>query len=253
MKNEIKSFFAALMYFTRIPCPRAWTGNIKYLNRATRYLPLIGWIVGGFAAAVFYLLEYILPKSVSLLFSMLSAIALTGAFHEDGLADVCDAFGGGWKKQQILDIMKDSRIGVYGTLGLVFIILAEFFIVFSMPHKIIPLVIFSGHAISRFSPVLFSYTHQYVRDNDDSKAKPVAKKVSASSLLIAFIIAVLPLGLYRSWWVILVFIPMLIVHVFLTRYFMKRIGGYTGDCLGASVKISEIVYLLSILVLWKFI
>ena len=238
------------MYLTRIPCPRAWTGNIDYLNRATRYLPLIGWIVGGFAAAVFYLLEYILPKSVSLLFSMLSAIALTGAFHEDGLADVCDAFGGGWKKQQILDIMKDSRIGVFGTLGLIFTILAEFFIVFSMPDEIIPLVIFSGHALSRFSPVLFSYTHKYVRDNDDSKAKPVAKKVSVSSLFIALIIAVLPLALYRSWWVILVFIPMLIVHVFLTRYFMKRIGGYTGDCLGTVQQITEVAFYITLVALF---
>ena len=101
MKNELKILFTALMFFTRIPCPK-WVGySDKNLEKSTKYFPLIGAIVSVIAIAVFYISQLFLPISISVLLSMLSGILTTGAFHEDGLADVCDGFGGGWSKDKI--------------------------------------------------------------------------------------------------------------------------------------------------------
>jgi adenosylcobinamide-GDP ribazoletransferase len=90
----------------------------EYLNKATGYFPLMGWLAGGLAAAVLYLGSLILPLGVAVFLAILATVWLTGAFHEDGLADICDGFGGGWTQQQILEIMKDSRVGTFGIIGL---------------------------------------------------------------------------------------------------------------------------------------
>jgi len=126
IKYEIQVFFTALMFYTRIPCP-AWVNHDEeFLNKATRYFPLIGWIVGGLAALTFYGSSFIFSKEVSILFSFAISVLITGAFHEDGFADVCDGFGGGWTKEKILDIMKDSRVGAYGAIGIVLLFLLKF-------------------------------------------------------------------------------------------------------------------------------
>ena len=115
---EIRLFFTALMFFTRLPCP-AWVGySESYLNHSARYFPLVGVIVGGIGGLTFWLAQLIWPPSIAVLLSMLATIAVTGAFHEDGLADSCDGFGGGWGKEQVLAIMKDSRLGTFGAIGL---------------------------------------------------------------------------------------------------------------------------------------
>ncbi|HXB12726.1 MAG TPA: adenosylcobinamide-GDP ribazoletransferase, partial [Bacteroidia bacterium] len=119
MKKEIRIFFTALMFFTRIPCPKWVDHSEEYLNRSSKYFPLMGWIVGGLSSIVFYSCSFFLPISVSVLLSMVTSIYVTGAFHEDGLADVCDGFGGGWIKDKIMDIMKDSRVGAFGVIGVV--------------------------------------------------------------------------------------------------------------------------------------
>ena len=111
MKKQFRVLLTAIMFYTRIPVPATLEYSPERLNRATRYFPLIGWIVGGVGAGVFYGLSLILPLQVSVFLSMLATIFLTGAFHEDGFADFCDGFGGGYTREKILTIMKDSRIG----------------------------------------------------------------------------------------------------------------------------------------------
>jgi len=118
LARELNYFFAGLMFYTRIPCPRWFRHQDDYLQKSRKYLPLIGWVVAGIAVLSFWCFQFILPTSVALLISMAATIYATGAFHEDGFADVCDAFGGGWDREQVLSIMKDSRIGTYGTVGI---------------------------------------------------------------------------------------------------------------------------------------
>src|SRR5215213_7826698 len=114
MKHELRLLFTALQFYTRLPVPR-WVGYSETaLNQATRYFPLIGWLVGLLAGATWLIGTYLVDAPTGLLLSMMASVLLTGAFHEDGFADVCDGFGGGWTKEKILLIMKDSRLGAYG-------------------------------------------------------------------------------------------------------------------------------------------
>jgi adenosylcobinamide-GDP ribazoletransferase len=124
------------------------------LSRATRYFPLVGIIVGGLAAAMFGGARLLLPDSIAIVLSMGMSIWVTGAFHEDGLADTCDGLGGGWSKQDVLRIMKDSRLGTYGAVGILLALLLKFNLLLSLPAHLVPAALISGHALSRLVPVL---------------------------------------------------------------------------------------------------
>jgi adenosylcobinamide-GDP ribazoletransferase len=260
MKKEIRIFFTALMFFTRIPCPKWVDHSEEYLNRSSKYFPLMGWIVGGLSSIVFYSCSFFLPISVSVLLSMVTSIYVTGAFHEDGLADVCDGFGGGWTKDKIMDIMKDSRVGAFGVIGVVMTLLIKYASLVSLPIYpvlLIPCVIISAHSISRFFAVTFLMTHEYARDSQNSKSKPLATKLSAGDFIVALVFGILPLTMfslhYKQYELFLLLIPQLITKFLLGRFFKKWIGGYTGDCLGATQQICEVVFYISFLALWKFI
>ncbi|GAB3251078.1 adenosylcobinamide-GDP ribazoletransferase [Larkinella harenae] len=262
MKQELRLFLTAIQFYTRLPVPR-WVGySDAALNQATRYLPLVGWIVGLVAAVSWLVGSYLVDVSTGLILSMIASVLTTGAFHEDGFADVCDGFGGGWTKARILEIMKDSRIGTYGVVGLLLLLGLKFTLLLNLapifqiqPVQLVALLI-TAHALSRFMAATFLFTHPYVRDAPDSKAKPVAQAGSTRTLVTAGLFAVLPL-LTLAWLTdrsIFLILPLLLYAVkwYLGRYFTKWIGGYTGDCLGATQQVCEIgVYILTVFI-WKF-
>src|SRR5699024_601639 len=132
--------------------------------------------------------------------SMLATIWLTGAFHEDGLADMFDGFGGGWTKEQILSIMKDSRIGTLGVAGLVGILALKFVSLNELPAGAVPALLIAGHATSRFLATTLILPHDYVR-GEPSKAKPVAKQMSPVSVAVSAVFGLLPLLLVPHSWV----------------------------------------------------
>lgn len=238
MKQEINKFRTALMFFTRIP-----VGEIEYsqeyLNHSNKYLPVIGWMVGGLSALGFMLLNPILPVEIAVVLSMAISILLTGAFHEDGFADVCDGFGGGWTKEKILEIMKDSRIGAFGVIGLVMLMLTKFLSMSQIPVSILPAALITGHTFSRYSAVLLIFTHKYVRDDHTGKSKPIGKELNRPELIFASITALLPFLFFPHFGFLLIIpVILLIKHVY-ARYIKKWIGGYTGDCLGALQQITE--------------
>lgn len=256
MKKELDYFFTALMFYTRIPYPKWVKYSEENLNKATRYFPLIGWIVGGIATLVLYLSFLILPVSISIILSMVAGILTTGSFHEDGFTDTCDGFGGGWTKQKILDIMKDSRIGAYGAVGLFFILMTKFLSLQQLMHVDIIFVckvIIAAHAFSRLSAIMVRVSLDYVRESEDAKSKPLAKHSSFSDYVLVVVFGILPLFLFKSYMIFLVAVPVGIAMYFLRGYFVKWIGGYTGDCLGAAQQVSEIVFYLSVIALWRFI
>lgn len=251
MRRQLELFFTALMFYTRVPCPR-WIGHSEeLLNKSTIYFPLIGWLVGGVAALTFGATHWLFPVDIALLLSMVASIWMTGAFHEDGFADTCDGFGGGWTQQRILDIMKDSRLGTYGATGLGLMLALKFLALKSLaggPGGAFwvvagPLVV--AHALSRATALTFVYTHHYVRANEDSKAKPLAKQISLPELLVGLVFGLLPLLAYALWlgsaWPLLVLLPLWLVKAYLARFFQRWIGGYTGDCLGATQQVAEVV------------
>jgi adenosylcobinamide-GDP ribazoletransferase len=246
---HLKLFMLALGFYTRVPCPQ--TLDYKQLPQATVYLPLVGWLVGGITASGFYLADLLWPQATAVILALIIGIFLTGAFHEDGFADVCDGFGGGWGKQRILEIMKDSCIGVYGVLGLLLIFLLKFSLLGGMLAAAVPLVLLAGHSISRLPPLLLMQRYDYARNND-SKAAGAVYKPNLQESAVATAIALMPLALLPGLCVLAI-IPVLGVNWCLGRYFHRHIGGYTGDCLGASQQIAETVFYLSISALWTFI
>ncbi|GFD82152.1 adenosylcobinamide-GDP ribazoletransferase [Tenacibaculum sp. KUL118] len=214
---------------------------------------MVGIVVGSIAALAYFAFSYIFPTDIAILISMISSIWITGAFHEDGFADVCDGFGGGWTKEKILTIMKDSRLGTFGVSGLVFILAIKFLALYHLQNLSVNLilVIISGHSISRFIATVLLYTHDYVRDIDSSKIKPTTKQMSSKSLLISAIFGIVPLFFFQKPTVFLVLLPLLLTYLYMGHFFKKWIGGQTGDCAGALQQVAEIVFYLSLLVLWK--
>ncbi|MBL3657282.1 adenosylcobinamide-GDP ribazoletransferase [Fulvivirga sediminis] len=260
MKEQIRVFFTALMFYTRIPCPKSVDHSPEYINKSIRYFPLIGWIVGGIAAVAFLIGAWTVNPTVGIVLSIIASVLTTGAFHEDGFADVCDGFGGGWTKEKILVIMKDSRMGAYGVIGMILILLLKTSLLVEVSTltdlwtTLITMV--SAHTMSRLMAATFVFTHPYVRDTDDSKAKPIAQQANNTNLIIATFFGVIPfIGLtfitYNVF--LLAIIPLLyVVKMWLARYFTKWIGGYTGDCLGAMQQVTEVAFYLFFILIWKF-
>jgi adenosylcobinamide-GDP ribazoletransferase len=264
MKKQLHIFFTALMFYTRIPCPKNIDHNPDYLNKASRYFPLIGWIVGGISFLVYYLSAVLFTNEIAVILSIIAGILTTGAFHEDGFADVCDGFGGGWTKEKILLIMKDSAIGAYGATGLVLLFLLKFYVILdtlytsenNLQSAVCNLLIFlSAHSVSRLSAISIVFTHQYSRDDASSKSKPIAQNFTWKEVVGASFFGLLPLMAlsFFQWQLLLALIPVFIARFFLARYFQKWIDGYTGDCLGATQQVCEVVFYLSIIAIWKFI
>ncbi|MDN3672204.1 adenosylcobinamide-GDP ribazoletransferase [Flavobacterium branchiarum] len=265
MKKQLHIFFTALMFYTRIPCPKNIDHNPDYLNKASRYFPLIGWIVGGLSFLAFYGASFLVSTTASIIIGMITGILTTGAFHEDGFADVCDGFGGGWTKEKILLIMKDSAIGAYGAIGVVllfllkFQLLTELITIKSITNQqavfIILLLFIAGHSISRLAAISIVFTHEYSREDASSKSKPIAKSFSWKEVVGAFFFGLLPLLIlsYFQYQLLWVLIPVFLTRYFLARYFQKWIDGYTGDCLGATQQVCEVIFYLSVIAIWKFI
>jgi len=240
------------MFFTRIPCPKWVDHSAEYLNKSSKYFPVVGIIVGSISALIYWLFQFIFPTDLALIFSMIASILATGAFHEDGFADVCDGFGGGWTKEKILLIMKDSRLGTFGVVGLALILLLKWSSLKYFPVNTIMIALISGHAISRLNAVSLIYTDQYARDDDTSKSKPLATKMDISELIFAIIFGLAPLVLFRNANVMLALLPLLFLRWYCSLYFKKWIGVYTGDCLGALQQVSEVIFYLSLLLIFKY-
>lgn len=253
MKKQIDIFFTALMFFTRIPCPKWIDHSPEILNKSTRYFSLVGILVGCIAALFYYLGSLIFSYEIAIVLSMIASVWTTGAFHEDGFADVCDGFGGGWTKDKILLIMKDSRLGTYGTVGIIFILSMKFLALQEIPTEYMILTIISGHSISRFTATALIFTHPYVRETEDSKSKPAADKMTLNSFMVSAFFGLLPLVFFKNPKVFLLLIPLAVAKWWMSRFFKKWIGGQTGDCAGALQQLSEVIYYLSLVGLWKFI
>ncbi|MFT3928774.1 MAG: adenosylcobinamide-GDP ribazoletransferase [Spongiibacteraceae bacterium] len=241
-RHERELFLTALAFLTRIPIPANTPYSPEHMNASARYFPIVGMIVGAFGALVYFLAGKIWPDTLAIALSMLATILLTGSFHEDGLADSCDAFGGGWRKEQILSIMKDSRIGTYAAVGLIAILGTKFLALSAaeQPAKIVAMLIV-GHSWSRLLAISYLYDHDYVRFDDSSKIKPMATQLSRNNLLIAGLSAAPLVLLVPLSSTLLIVVTLLCWRWWFGRYIRRRIGGYTGDCLGCAQQVAEVI------------
>ena len=240
VRRELEYFFGALRFFTRLPVP-SWVGHSSEgLQRSSRYFPAVGLIVGGVAALVFIVTSFFWPKTLAVLASMASTLLVTGAFHEDGWGDMVDGFGGGWEKAQILTIMKDSRIGSYGAVAMILMLLTKFCALVEIDLPMIPLVLIAGHAFSRLCAISLLRGLNYVRD--EGKAKPLATQIGRGELAFAAGTAALPLFFLPFSQVFFAVLLAVVATVYLARKFRRHLGGYTGDCLGATQQLAEVAF-----------
>ena len=242
MKQQLNLFFHALLFYSRIP-----TGKIDYseenLTKAFRYFPLVGIIVGAFGGVIFLLLRQIFPEPVTLVMAMAAMTFITGALHEDGLSDFFDGFGGRHDKEHILTIMKESTIGAYGVIALTLLFLMKYTLLLSIDSSHIVVTLIAAHASSRMMPVFLINSSRYARTGN-SKAMHTRKKVDTETFLIALAFSLVPL-VFIPWQIILIVIPVYTaVGILLKKYTEKKIGGFTGDVLGALQQFSELAFYL---------
>jgi adenosylcobinamide-GDP ribazoletransferase len=249
VRREWRRFLAAVQYFTRVPVPR-WVGHdAELLNGATRYFPLVGLIIGAIAADCFWFASYVFPPLVVAVLSTMLTIALTGAFHEDGLADTYDGLGGSSERERALEIMKDSRIGTFGAAALVLALLLKTTALAAFTPGQAVVALLTAHALSRACAVFIIAWLPYVSHSDSSRAKPVVERIERRDVIIASAFGLAPLALC-GWQAGLVLIAVLGVTAYLCYWYQRRIGGYTGDLLGAAQQLTELACYLALLAKW---
>lgn len=242
--HELRAIWSAAMFFTRLPLPSLPGLTADDLRRSSTYFPLVGWLIGGVAAGVWWSALKVFSPTVASGLSLAATVILTGAMHEDGLADVCDGFGGGSTKEKILVIMQDSRVGAFGLVGLVLTLGLKWQTVAALPLALAPVILLAGHAASRSASISLMATLDYAREGQ-SKARALTSRLGAARLATTILLGLCPLALLpsRLWWAVL---PVLAIRIVSASWFRHRIGGYTGDCLGATQQVSELAFLLTV-------
>ena len=249
--QQLRLFFIALQFFTRLPIPR-WVGfEPAWLHQASRYFPAVGLVVAAIAGAVYAAAAMILPPAVAALLSTAAGIYATGAFHEDGFADSCDGGGGGHTRERALEIMKDSRIGAYGAIGIGLMLATKVAALAGMPRLAVPGALLAAHPLSRLMACSLIWRMEYARA--EGKAKPLAQEMRGGEFAIAALTAALSaaaavaLGWLQPAALGAGLAAMLLATLWLARTFQRRLGGYTGDCLGAVQQSAEAVFYLGVL------
>ncbi|MDK1287194.1 adenosylcobinamide-GDP ribazoletransferase [Pseudoalteromonas umbrosa] len=242
-------FKLAVIFLTRIPITLTASVTDTDINQSSRYFACVGVCIGLVMALLLWALSLVLPMSVAILFTLGASLLITGAFHEDGFADVWDGFGGGWSQQQKLDIMKDSRLGTYGSVALLVLMLSKFHLMLTLSGNLFSLLwgIVLAQSLSRLSATSLIGKLPYVQLDAQSKVKPVAKSLQLASRAILYLtgIAVIAAAFVCSvltfWQVIALIVTLWFTRLFCQYWFKKQLGGYTGDCLGAAQQISELM------------
>ncbi len=239
-RRELEYFFGAIRFFTRLPVP-AWVGHSpEALNHSARYFPLVGLVVGLIGALVFAASSFFLPKTLAVLLAMAATIHVTGAFHEDGWADMVDGFGGGWTRERTLEIMKDSRIGSFGAIALVLMLLGKFVALIELDALLVAPALVAGHAFSRLCSTTLLHFLDYARE--EGKAKPLATRISVGELGCATIFGCIALFLLPPVAMACGVALALGATAVLAAKIHGRLGGYTGDCLGATQQVAELAF-----------
>ncbi len=240
LQREWQAFWLALGFLTRIPMLVKVDYSPQLMNQCSVYFPLVGLLLGGLYAGFYSVLELWWPPLVCVLLVLAFHLWVTGAFHEDGMADSADGLGGGYTVARRLEIMKDSRIGTYGAAALIMVLLLKVALLTELPSVWLGLLL--APAVSRLTPLCLMRWLPYVTDPDASKSKPVAEGFSRDRLLAAVTGIVILALVFQV--VIAALVAVVLVFLVWGAMLKKSLGGYTGDALGASVVLSELLFLL---------
>lgn len=240
--------WAALTFFTRLPFWRLHQPPKECYQTVVEHWPLAGWITGGAMAATLYFGSWYLPYTMAVLLAIVVRLLITGALHEDGLADFIDGFGGGGNdRERILAIMKDSHIGTYGVIGLIFYELLLATALLSMSPTMAALTILAADPYAKMVTSQLIIMMPYARSAEEAKNKTVYRKINWQAGVSLAVQGLLPMVAYIWYtgirWDLIIFIPALVMY-FLYLLIWRKIHGYTGDCCGAVCLMVELsIYL----------
>lgn len=267
IRHFLQHYLLAIQFFTRIPITgrlAAWVGYSPQMLRASAaHFPGVGVLVGALVAVLTAVLLVFLPQDSPLsplaaaVLGTIFSVMLTGAFHEDGLADIADGLGGTTggieNRERALAIMKDSRVGAFGAIAVALVLLAKvtlLAVIGDVNSEVMVVGIFIAHVASRTFPLLLVRLLPHVGDVAGSKSKPLADQITDLSLVIAFLWLFLTLsGVFISYDAIDLIAPMLaagVAFLYMWRLFARRLQGFTGDCLGATQQVCEVAFYLGL-------
>ena len=246
--RETTRYLVAQQFLTRLPTPSWITYEPGGLARAARYFPLVGLIVGGLSALTWMIFAPVLPSPLAAGLALAVLVLTTGALHEDGLADCCDGLGGGASREKALEIMRDSQIGAYGAIGLVLTIgfrwaaLSGFEVIEGAAAIVLAPVLGRGAMVVLLAFGAYARTEGAARDVKDG----VTKSELAIALIICVLVTVMLAGLIG----LLILLAALVASALWLKWLTHRLGGYTGDGLGAAEQIVQVLTLLCLAVAW---
>ena len=241
---ELNLLYLALSFFSRLPVPKNMLYTSELLNQSNRYFSLVGLLLGIVIASSFYIFSFVFPLSVNILLMMMISLLLTGAFHEDGLTDMADGIGGAFEPEHRLAIMKDSRIGTYGAVTLIITLALKFSLLLALAqHNNASLIvaILLGYPLSRTLAASLISALPYVSDENNSKSNALVQSQTSQDILILILFGVMPLFLFSLNVLLSIVLILLLFRMIFVRWLTAKIGGYTGDCLGAAQQISELL------------
>jgi adenosylcobinamide-GDP ribazoletransferase len=247
-------FLLALQFLTRLPTPRALPYSEALLNESARHFPAVGALIGLLGAAALALALAAWPPPVAVLLAIAATIVATGAFHEDGLADTCDALGAGSDRARALSIMKDSRIGSFGALALLLRLALEAAALAALLERdAAPALALwvTAHGLSRLAPVALIAALPYAGDAEAARAKPLARRVGRATVAVALMWSAALAAAAAA------FVPaaalaasvaaLALVIGAMRQWLARWLGGYTGDTLGAAQQLALLAMLLAAL------
>ncbi len=250
MAFNFYSLLAAVQMFTRLPLWRIVKIDKIYFTKVLQYWPFVGYLTSGITILTLWCFSGIIPVLPACILAIIARLFFTGALHEDGLSDFFDGFGGGTTKERILAIMKDSHTGAYGVIGLILYFSLYTSFLYSIPVTDLLPCILTVDVFSKFSTAILINSLTYVRKEEDSKVKLLYQKISPGAFVLTGILVLSPLIFIQKIRFLPLIIPMIATAFFLRHYLKSRIGGYTGDCCGASMLIIEQAGYLSATILY---
>lgn len=249
----MKRVFAALTLFTRLPLWRITDLPQRYYSEAVVYWPLVGWLTGGFTAAIMYGYSFVMPWPMAVVLGLTAKLILTGALHEDGLADFCDAFGCGGGKERILSIMKDSHMGTYGVISLIMYYALLFATLTSTDYILAALAVAACDPFAKLCAGQLTNFLPYARP-EGAKNRISYVPMTVAQIMLQVFFGLLPVAIFIYLTVpamALALIAPVVAVILLMLYIRDKIGGYTGDCCGAAYLICELVMLMGVCLIWN--
>ncbi len=248
-RSEVPGLLVALQFLTRLRLHFEVDFTPDAARASPRWYPGAGVLIGLIAGVIYWGAALVFPPLIAVLVSVAAGLIVTGGLHEDGFADACDGLGGVRPRERVLEIMRDSRIGTYGVLGLGLMLGTKVAALAALPMAALPFVLIAGHAASRASMLWVMASSDYVRGSGaatavaggiDQRAIQIGLATTALALLpLLFVLPVLS--------VILGLAGLAAGHYAMRHRFERRLGGYTGDCLGAVQQSSEVGFYLGLL------